>query len=251
MKLEERSVTLRDGTRALLRSPEICDAERLNAYLRQTSGETHFMVRYPEECNQTLETAQKRLQAMLEDERSFMLAAFIDGELVGNCGVNEIADRLKMRHRASLGISIKKKAWGLGLGTILISRALEQAKENGFTQVELGDFVEIKNSNVSDGTKISHLTYVGDSDVGKNVNFGCGTVTVNYDRAKKYRTVIEDSAFIGCNTNLIAPVRVGEGAYIAAGSTITDDIPAMALSIARARQQNKRDWASKHKLKEK
>ena len=142
MKLEERSVTLRDGTRALLRSPEICDAERLNAYLRQTSGETHFMVRYPEECNQTLETAQKRLQAMLEDERSFMLAAFIDGELVGNCGVNEIADRLKMRHRASLGISIKKKAWGLGLGTVLISRALEQAKENGFTQVELGVFAD-------------------------------------------------------------------------------------------------------------
>ena len=137
MKLEERSVTLRDGTRALLRSPETCDAERLNAYLRQTSGETHFMVRYPEECNQTLETAQKRLQAMLEDERSFMLAAFIDDELVGNCGVNEIADRLKMRHRASLGISIKKKAWGLGLGTVLISHALEQAKENGFTQVEL------------------------------------------------------------------------------------------------------------------
>ena len=69
-------------------------------------------------------------------------AAFIDGELVGNCGVNEIADRLKMRHRASLGISIKKKAWGLGLGTILISRALEQAKENGFTQVELGVFAD-------------------------------------------------------------------------------------------------------------
>lgn len=142
MKLEERSVTLRDGTRALLRSPETCDAEQLNAYLRQTSGETHFMVRYPEECNQTLETAQKRLQAMLEDERSFMLAAFIDDELVGNCGVNEIADRLKMRHRASLGISIKKKAWGLGLGTVLISRALEQAKENGFTQVELGVFAD-------------------------------------------------------------------------------------------------------------
>ena len=79
---------------------------------------------------------------MLDSERSFMLAALIDGELVGNCGVNEIADRLKMRHRASLGISIKKKAWGLGLGTVLISRALEQAKENGFTQVELGVFAD-------------------------------------------------------------------------------------------------------------
>lgn len=116
---------------------------------------------------------------------------------------------------------------------------------------KIGAFVQLKNCNLGKGTKMAHLTYVGDSDVGKNVNFGCGTVTVNYDRAKKYRTVIEDSAFIGCNTNLIAPVRVGEGAYIAAGSTITDDIPAMALSIARARQQNKRDWASKHKLKEK
>ncbi len=117
--------------------------------------------------------------------------------------------------------------------------------------VRLGDFVEVKNSNIGDGTKVSHLTYVGDSDVGKDCNFGCGTVTVNYDRAKKYRTTIGDNAFIGCNTNLIAPVTVGDGAYIAAGSTITDDIPGMALAIARARQQNKKDWASKHKIKEK
>lgn len=115
----------------------------------------------------------------------------------------------------------------------------------------IGDFVEIKNSSIGDGTKVSHLTYVGDSDVGRNVNFGCGTVTVNYDRAKKYRTTIGDNAFIGCNTNLIAPVTVGDGSYIAAGSTITDDIPAMALAIARARQQNKKDWAAKHKIKEK
>lgn len=118
------------------------------------------------------------------------------------------------------------------------------------SNVRCGDFVEIKNSSVGDGTKVSHLTYIGDSDVGKNVNFGCGTVTVNYDRVKKSRTVIEDDAFIGCNTNLIAPVRVGEGAYIAAGSTITDDIPAMALAIARSRQSNKKDWASRHKVKE-
>lgn len=117
--------------------------------------------------------------------------------------------------------------------------------------VRCGDFVEVKNSTIGDGTKISHLTYVGDSDVGKNINFGCGTVTVNYDRARKFRTVIDDNAFIGCNTNLIAPVHVGEGAYIAAGSTITDDVQANALAIARTRQQNKRDWALKHKLKEK
>ncbi len=116
-------------------------------------------------------------------------------------------------------------------------------------RVKLGDFVEIKNSRIGDGTKVAHLTYVGDSDVGKNVNFGCGTVTVNYDRAKKHRTVIEDDAFIGCNTNLVAPVTVGRGAYTAAGSTVTDDVPPQALAVARARQTNKRDWASRHKLK--
>ena len=116
--------------------------------------------------------------------------------------------------------------------------------------VKVGDFVEIKNSNIDDGTKISHLTYVGDSDVGKKVNFGCGTVTVNYDRAKKHRTVIGDNAFIGCNTNLVAPVTVGEGAYTAAGSTITDDVPPQALAVARAHQINKKEWAAKHKVKE-
>lgn len=142
MIIQESTVTLKDGKAAVLRSPEPSDAAQLNAYLRLTSGETHFMVRYPEECNQSIEAAQRRLQAMADDERSFMLAAFLDGELVGNCGVNEIGDRFKMRHRAGLGISIKKKAWGLGLGTVLITKALEQAKENGFTQVELGVFAD-------------------------------------------------------------------------------------------------------------
>ena len=140
MLLQKSRVTLRNGAAAELRSPEICDAEQMISYLRQTSEETHFMVRYPEECDQTPAAAQKRLQAMEDHERSFMLAAFLDGELVGNCGVNAMSDHFKMRHRASLGISIKKKAWGLGLGTVLISRALEQAKKNGFTQVELGVF---------------------------------------------------------------------------------------------------------------
>ncbi len=108
--------------------------------------------------------------------------------------------------------------------------------------VKIGDFVEIKNATIDDGTKISHLTYVGDSDVGKRVNFGCGCVTVNYDGKKKYRTVINDDAFIGCNTNLVSPVTVQEGAYIAAGSTITEDVPEKTLAIARARQVNKTNW---------
>ena len=112
---------------------------------------------------------------------------------------------------------------------------------------KVGDFVEIKNSTIGDYTKAAHLTYVGDSDVGNHINFGCGTITVNYDGKKKYRTVIEDNAFIGCNTNLIAPVTVKQGAYTAAGSTITDDVPEQALGIARARQVNKEDWKLKSK----
>ena len=100
---------------------------------------------------------------------------------------------------------------------------------------------------VIDGTKISHLTYIGDSDVGKNVNFGCGTVTCNYDGKNKFRSKIGDNSFVGCNTNLVSPVEVGARSYIAAGSTITEDIPEGSLSIARARQVNKDGWADAHK----
>ena len=113
--------------------------------------------------------------------------------------------------------------------------------------VKVGDFVELKNSRIGAGTKISHLTYVGDSDVGSGVNFGCGTVTVNYDGTTKFRTTIGDGAFIGCNTNLVAPVRVGDGAYTAAGSTITEDVPDDSLAIARSMQVVKKQWAAKRR----
>lgn len=109
----------------------------------------------------------------------------------------------------------------------------------------LGDFVEIKNSTIGEATHVSHLTYVGDSDVGKRVNFGCGVVTVNYNGVSKARCSIGDDAFIGCNTNLVAPVTIGENGYTAAGSTITGDVPENALAIARARQVNKEDYNSK------
>lgn len=109
----------------------------------------------------------------------------------------------------------------------------------------VGDFVEVKNSSIGDGTKVSHLTYVGDSDLGKSINVGCGVVFVNYDGKKKHRSTVDDKAFIGCNTNLVSPVHVGEGAYIAAGSTITEDVPAHSLAIARSRQVIKTDWKDK------
>ena len=109
----------------------------------------------------------------------------------------------------------------------------------------VGDFVEVKNSVIGNGTKISHLTYVGDSDVGERVNFGCGTVTTNYDGNRKFRCTVGDDVFLGCNTNLVAPVTLGSGSYTAAGSTITEDVPADALAIAREKQVNKEGWAAR------
>lgn len=115
--------------------------------------------------------------------------------------------------------------------------------------VKIGDFVEVKNSNIGDNSKASHLSYIGDSDVGDDVNIGCGVVFVNYDGVKKHRSTVKDKAFIGCNVNLISPVTVGEGAYIAAGSTVTDDVSANSLAIARERQVEKKDWVLKRGLK--
>ncbi|OEG00290.1 UDP-N-acetylglucosamine diphosphorylase/glucosamine-1-phosphate N-acetyltransferase [Vulcanibacillus modesticaldus] len=115
--------------------------------------------------------------------------------------------------------------------------------------VKVGDFVEIKNSKLGKGTKVSHLSYIGDADLGEDINIGCGTITVNYDGFSKHRTIIEDRSFIGCNTNLIAPVSVGKDAYVAAGSTITDDVPDFSLAIARERQTNKKDYVKKIKEK--
>lgn len=112
-------------------------------------------------------------------------------------------------------------------------------------KVKVGDFVEIKNSTIGDYTKVSHLTYVGDADVGEHVNFGCGSVLVNYDGINKYRSTIGDYAFIGCNTNLVSPVTIGERAYTAAGSTITTDVPKESLGVARVRQVNKEDWVAR------
>lgn len=113
--------------------------------------------------------------------------------------------------------------------------------------VKIGDFVEVKNSKIGNHSKASHLTYIGDAEVGENVNLGCGTVFVNYDGKNKNKVIVEDNCFIGCNTNLVAPVTVKEGSYTAAGSTITNDVPKDTLSIARARQINKVDYFNKKK----
>ncbi|MEH7503620.1 bifunctional UDP-N-acetylglucosamine diphosphorylase/glucosamine-1-phosphate N-acetyltransferase GlmU [Neobacillus drentensis] len=115
--------------------------------------------------------------------------------------------------------------------------------------VKIGNFVEIKKAVFGNGSKASHLSYIGDAEVGSDVNIGCGSITVNYDGKNKYLTKIEDGVFIGCNSNLVAPVTIGKGAYVAAGSTITKDVPGEALSIARAKQVNKENYVQKLNLK--
>jgi bifunctional UDP-N-acetylglucosamine pyrophosphorylase/glucosamine-1-phosphate N-acetyltransferase len=116
------------------------------------------------------------------------------------------------------------------------------------SNVRVGDFVEIKNSRIGDGTKVSHLSYVGDSDLGENINVGCGVVFVNYDGMEKHRSEVEDNAFIGCNVNIVSPVKVGESAYIAAGTTVTKDVPAGSLSVGRSRTKNILGWVERRGL---
>ena len=112
-------------------------------------------------------------------------------------------------------------------------------------KVKIGNFVEVKNSTIGKGSKLPHLSYIGDTDMGSGVNMGCGTITVNYDGKTKFRTKIGNDAFVGCNSNLVAPVEVEDGAYVGAGSTITKTVPTGTLAIARARQKNIDGWTDK------
>ncbi|MDR2771571.1 MAG: UDP-N-acetylglucosamine diphosphorylase [Clostridiales Family XIII bacterium] len=113
---------------------------------------------------------------------------------------------------------------------------------------KVGDFVEVKNSSLGAGAKASHLTYIGDADIGADVNLGCGVVFVNFDGREKHRSVVGDGAFIGCNVNIVSPVVVGEGAYVAAGTTVTADLPAGALAVGRARQRVLEGWVRRRGL---
>jgi len=113
----------------------------------------------------------------------------------------------------------------------------------------VGNFVELKKTRLGNGSKANHLSYLGDATIGEKVNVGAGTITCNYDGTSKHPTVIEDGAFIGSDTQLIAPVRVGRGAYVAAGSSITEDVPAGSLAVARGRQVTKEGWVAKHRKK--
>jgi bifunctional UDP-N-acetylglucosamine pyrophosphorylase/glucosamine-1-phosphate N-acetyltransferase len=114
-------------------------------------------------------------------------------------------------------------------------------------EAHVGNFVEVKKSRIGKGSKANHLSYVGDAVVGRNVNIGAGTITCNYDGLEKHRTVIGDGVFIGSDTQLVAPVTVGKGALVAAGATVTEDVPPFALAVSRVPQRNLEDWVAKKK----
>ncbi len=148
-----------------------------------------------------------------------------------------IGDNTKLNNTQSFNSEIGS---GVTAGPFVHIRPTCKIADN----VHIGNFVEVKNSTVDECSKLPHLLYVGDSDVGKDVNFGCGSITVNYDGRNKSRTIVKDGAFIGCNTNLVAPVTIGENAFTAAGSTITENVPDNALAVARNRQTVKDNWVN-------
>ena len=168
---------------------------------------------------------------------------------------------VEIGENCTIGQNTRIKDSIIGNGTSIQSSVILESKVGNETSVgpfaylrpnseigshcKVGDFVEIKNSRLDDGAKAAHLTYVGDSDVGKKVNLGCGVVFVNYDGSKKYRSVVEDGAFIGCNVNLVSPVHVGKDAYVAAGSTITNDVEDGDLYVARSKGKSIEGWVEK------
>jgi len=160
-------------------------------------------------------------------------------------------------HVRIVGSEIADKSVILNFCLIIGSRIAEGASVGPFAHLrpesvvgeraKIGNFVELKKTTIGAGSKANHLAYLGDATIGERVNVGAGTITCNYDGTNKYPTIIEDGAFIGSDTQLIAPVRVGKGAYVAAGSSITEDVPDGALGIARGRQTNVDGWVERRK----
>lgn len=168
------------------------------------------------------------------------------GCIIGmNCNISNstIGDYTKVESSTIIDSTV-------GENTIVGPYSYLRPNSNIGSHVKIGDFVEVKNATIGDNSKASHLSYIGDAYVGKNVNIGCGVVFVNYDGHHKFKSVVKDGAFIGSNSNLVAPVTVEEKGYIATGSTITDDVPQGALAIAREKQVVKEGWVEKKNSKE-
>lgn len=162
--------------------------------------------------------------------------ATVNASDISNCTVKENAS---IEHAFMRGSVVNKNA------TIGVYARLRENSIIG-EYVRIGNFVETKNAEICDYSKVSHLTYVGDALIGKNVNVGCGTVFCNYNGKIKQKTIVGNNVFIGSNTNLVAPLVVEDDAFIGAGSTITDNVPSFALAIARSRQINKLNYINKN-----
>ncbi|SFD28613.1 GNAT family N-acetyltransferase [Clostridium uliginosum] len=148
MKFGENEIKLKDGTPCILRSPNEDDAEKMIEYLKITSKETHFMVRYPEEIKMTIDAEKECLKNNLISDKDIMIAAFVNGELAGNAGISCVRNHIKLKHRAVFGISIKEKYWNNGIGSILLKEIIEQAKKMGYEQIELGVFSDNEKAQV-------------------------------------------------------------------------------------------------------
>lgn len=146
MQYAEKEFILNNGEKCILRSPFPEDAQIMIDYLVQTSGETHFMVRYPEEVQSSLEWEEYIIQQNIDNKQSLMLMAFINGEMAGNAGIACVEDRIKMRHRCSVGICLKEKFWGRGIGTLLMQEQIINARKMGYEQMELGVFADNANA---------------------------------------------------------------------------------------------------------
>jgi bifunctional UDP-N-acetylglucosamine pyrophosphorylase/glucosamine-1-phosphate N-acetyltransferase len=225
--------------------------------------ESEALKRYKEKETQRMNINLKHLENGVEFVD--LSAAYIDeevqigaGTVIGPCVT--LKGRTVIGQNCVIGQNTRIEDSVIGDGVDIQSSVIVQSRVGDETAVgpfaylrpksdigehcKIGDFVEVKNSVFGNGSEASHLTYIGDSDVGENVNLGCGVVFVNYDGTNKYRSTVGDGAFIGCNSNLVSPVKVGEGAYVAAGSTVTEDVEGDALYIARARGVKKMGWVS-------
>lgn len=137
MIFQDKRVKLKNGKECIFKSPDVVDAENLIEYLKLTSSETDYMIRYPEEITMTIVDEEKFLKSIKESDNNIMISAFIDDKLVGNSSINTIEDKIKVSHRATFGIAIIKEAWNFGIGTALLTEILDCAKQAGFEQVEL------------------------------------------------------------------------------------------------------------------
>lgn len=147
-------------------------------------------------------------------------------------------------HRTKIDASVVEESM-IGEDVTVGPYAHIRPASNVLNRAKVGNFVELKKTTLGEGSKASHLTYLGDAEIGADVNIGCGTITVNYDGVNKFKTTIGDRSFIGCNANLVAPVTIHSDTYVAAGTTVTKEVPPFALAIGRSRQENKENYVNK------